>query len=152
MGEIIKRISGKTVGNFFREEIAEPLNIDFHIGLGDEHHPRVAEIHQAVETNPEDLFELEEGSVMQKVMTNGIITAPDANTSEWRRAEIPAAGGHGNGRSIAESMALMANGGAYKGKRIFSEDLIKFALEEQVRGNDLVLVEPLRWGMVLAYL
>ena len=147
MGEIIKRISGKTVGNFFREEIAEPLNIDFHIGLGDEHHPRVAEIHQAVETNPEDLFELEEGSVMQKVMTNGIITAPDANTSEWRRAEIPAAGGHGNGRSIAESMALMANGGAYKGKRIFSEDLIKFALEEQVRGNDLVLVEPLRWGI-----
>ena len=147
MGEIIKRISGKTVGNFFREEIAEPLNIDFHIGLGDEHHPRVAEIHQAVETNPEDLFELEEGSVMQKVMTNGIITAPDANTSEWRRAEIPAAGGHGNGRSIAESMALMANGGTYKGKRIFSEDLIKFALEEQVRGNDLVLVEPLRWGI-----
>ena len=80
MGEIIKRISGKTVGNFFREEIAEPLDIDFHIGLQDEHHSRVAEIHQAVESNPEDLFELEEGSVMQKVMTNGIITAPDANT------------------------------------------------------------------------
>ena len=34
-------------------------------------------------------------------MTNGIITAPNANTPEWRRAEIPAAGGHGNGRSIA---------------------------------------------------
>ena len=147
MGEIIKRISGKSVGNFFREEIAEPLDIDFHIGLQDEHHSRVAEIHQAVESNPEDLFELEEGSVMQKVMTNGIITAPDANTPEWRRAEIPAAGGHGNGRSIAESMALMANGGTYKGKRIFSEDLIKFALEEQVRGNDLVLAEPLRWGI-----
>ncbi len=147
MGEIIKRISGKTVGNFFREEIAEPLDIDFHIGLEDKHHSRVAEIHQAIETNPEDLFELEEGSVMQKVMTNGIITAPDALTPEWRRAEIPAAGGHGNGRSIAESMALMANGGMYKGKRIFSEELIKFALEEQIRGNDLVLVEPLRWGI-----
>ena len=147
MGEIIKRISGKTVGNFFKDEIADPLDIDFHIGLEDKHHSRVAEIHQAVESNPEDIFELEEGSVMQKVMTNGIITAPDANTPEWRRAEIPAAGGHGNGRSIAESMALMANGGAYKGKQIFSEDLIQFALEEQVRGNDLVLVEPLRWGI-----
>ena len=147
MGEIIKRISGKTVGNFFKDEIAIPLDIDFHIGLEDKHHSRVAEIHQAVESNPEDLFELEEGSVMQKVMTNGIITAPDANTPEWRRAEIPAAGGHGNGRSIAESMALIANGGTYKGKRIFSEELIKFALEEQVRGNDLVLVEPLRWGI-----
>ena len=109
MGEIIKRISGKTVGSFFKEEIAKPLDIDFHIGLEDKHHSRVAEIHQAVESNPEDLFELEEGSVMQKVMTNGIITAPDANTPEWRRAEIPAAGGHGNGRSIAESMALIAN-------------------------------------------
>ena len=147
MGEIIKRISGKSIGNFFREEIAEPLDIDFHIGLEDKHHSRVAEIHQAVEENPEDLFDLEEGSVMQKVMTNGIITAPDANSPEWRRAEIPAAGGHGNGRSIAESMALMANGGTYKGKRIFSEELIVFALDEQVRGNDLVLVEPLRWGI-----
>ena len=147
MGEIIKRISGKTVGNFFREEIAEPLDIDFHIGLDDKHHSRVAEIHQAVETNPEDIFELEEGSVMQKVMTNGIISAPDALTPEWRRAEIPAAGGHGNGRSIAESMALMANSGTYKGKRIFSDELMKFALEEQIRGNDLVLVEPLRWGI-----
>ena len=56
------------------------MDIDFHIGLEDKHHSRVAEIHQAVESNPEDLFELEEGSVMQKVMTNGIITAPDANT------------------------------------------------------------------------
>tara|TARA_Y100000746_G_scaffold70203_1_gene58500 strand:- start:2157 stop:3305 length:1149 start_codon:yes stop_codon:yes gene_type:complete len=147
MGEIIKRISGKTVGNFFREEIAEPLEIDFHIGLEDSQHSRVAEIHQAVETKPEEMFELEEGSVMHRVMTNGIITAPDANTPEWRRSEIPAAGGHGNGRSIAESMALMANGGIYKEKRIFSEDLIKFALEEQIRGNDLVLVEPLRWGI-----
>ena len=147
MGEIIKRISGKTIGNFFREEIAEPLDIDFHIGLDDKHHSRVAEIHQAVESNPEDIFELEEGSVMQKVMTNGIISAPDALTPEWRRAEIPAAGGHGNGRSIAESMALMANSGTYKGKRIFSDELMKFALEEQIRGNDLVLVEPLRWGI-----
>ena len=147
MGEIIKRISGKTVGNFFREEIAEPLDIDFHIGLDDKHHSRVAEIHQAVESNPGDIFELEEGSVMQKVMTNGIISAPDALTPEWRRAEIPAAGGHGNGRSIAESMALMANSGTYKGKRIFSDQLMKFALEEQIRGNDLVLVEPLRWGI-----
>ena len=146
MGEIIKRISGKTIGNFFREEIAEPLDIDFHIGLADKHHSRVAEIHQAVESNPEDIFELEEGSVMQKVFANGIV-ASDALTPEWRRAEIPAAGGHGNGRSIAESMALMANSGTYKGKRIFSDQLMKFVLEEQISGNDLVLVEPLRWGI-----
>ena len=150
MGEIIKRISGKSIGNFFREEIAEPLNIDFHIGLDDSHHPRVAEIHQATQLNPEDMFQLEEGSIIHKVMTNGIMTAPDALTQEWRRAEVPAAGGHGNGRSIAESMALMANGGQYKGKRIFSSEITEYALQEQIRGNDLVLVEPLRWGIGFA--
>jgi CubicO group peptidase (beta-lactamase class C family) len=150
MGEIIKRISGKSVGNFFREEIAEPLDIDFHIGLADEHHARVAEIYQSVEASPEEMFELEEGSVISKVMTNGIMTAPDALTPEWRRAEIPAAGGHGNGRSIAESMALMANGGHYKGKQIFSKEITKHALQEQIRGNDLVLIEPLRWGIGFA--
>ena len=150
MGEIIKRITGKSIGNFFREEIAEPLNIDFHIGLEDKHHSRVAEIHQPVEVSPDQLFQFEEGSIMQKVMTNGIMTAPDALTAEWRRAEVPAAGGHGNGRSIAESMALMANGGVYNGKRIFSEGITENALKEQIRGNDLVLVEPLRWGIGFA--
>ena len=65
-------------------------------------------------------FNFADYTLYGRIDENGIITAPDANTPEWRRAEIPAAGGHGNGRSIAESMALMANGGTYKGKRIFN--------------------------------
>ena len=150
MGEVIKRISGKSVGNFFREEIAEPLNIDFHIGLDDKHHDRVAEIHQPVAEDPSTLFDMEEDSIMYRVMTNGIMTAPDALTAEWRRAEVPAAGGHGNGRSIAESMALMANGGSYKGKTLFSKDTAQHALKEQIEGIDLVLGESLRWGIGFA--
>ena len=150
MGEIIKRISGKSVGNFFREEIAEPLNIDFHIGLDDKHHDRVAEIHQPAVEDPSTLFDMEEGSIMHRVMTNGIMTSPDALTPEWRRAEVPAAGGHGNGRSIAESMALIANGGSYKDKQLFSEETAQHALKEQIQGTDLVLGEPLRWGIGFA--
>ena len=150
MGEIVKRISGRSVGNFFREEIAEPLNIDFHIGLDDKHHDRVAEIHQPVAQDPSTLFDMEEGSIMYRVMTNGIMTSPDALTPEWRRAEVPAAGGHGNGRSIAESMALLANGGSYKDKQLFSEETAQYALKEQIQGTDLVLGEPLRWGIGFA--
>jgi len=150
MGEVIKRISGKSVGNFFREEIAEPLNIDFHIGLLDKHHERVAEIHQPIQEDPSTLFDLKEGSVVYRVMTNGIMTSSDALTAEWRRAEVPAAGGHGNGRSIAESMALMANGGSYKGKTLFSKDTAQHALKEQIEGIDLVLGESLRWGIGFA--
>ena len=44
LGEILKRITGKSMGTFFKEEIAEPLNADFHIGLDKKHNPRVAEI------------------------------------------------------------------------------------------------------------
>ena len=150
MGAIIKRISGKSVGNFFREEIAEPLNIDFHIGLDDKHHDRVAEIHQPIAEDPSTLFDMEEGSIMHRVMTNGIMTSPDALTPEWKRAEVPAAGGHGNGRSIAESMALIANGGSYKDKQLFSEETAQHALKEQIQGTDLVLGEPLRWGIGFA--
>ena len=47
-------------------------------------------------------------------------------------------------------MALMANGGLYNGKRIFSNEVTEYALQEQIRGDDLVLVEPLRWGIGFA--
>ncbi len=42
LGEVIRRVTGKTIGTFFSEEVARPLNVDFHIGLADEHHHRVA--------------------------------------------------------------------------------------------------------------
>ena len=44
VGEVILLVSGKTVGTFLREEVAEPLGADFHVGLGDEHFGRVAEL------------------------------------------------------------------------------------------------------------
>jgi CubicO group peptidase (beta-lactamase class C family) len=68
-------------------------------------------------------------------------------TRGWRGAEIPAAGGTGNARSVAEIHAILANGGVAQGKRFMSEAGCRKALELQVEGPDLILTERSRFGM-----
>ena len=63
-------------------------------------------------------------------MANGILRASVANEN-WRKAEIPAAGGHGNGKSIAECMGLIANNGEFNGVKILSEKVyLKFLMNK----------------------
>jgi len=144
VGEVVRRITGKSLGTVFREEIAEPLDADFHIGLAAEHDRRVADLippkagaAQAAANN-----------IQRKTFTNPPINPFDTRSREWRGAEIPAAGGTGNARSVAEIHALLANGGIDKGKRILSEAGCRKALEQQIEGNDLVLMGlPLKFGL-----
>ena len=68
-------------------------------------------------------------------------------TRAWRGAEIPAAGGIGNARSIAEIHALLANGGVAKGKRLMSEAGCRRAFELQIEGTDLVMGFPARFSL-----
>jgi hypothetical protein len=68
-------------------------------------------------------------------------------TRGWRGAEIPAAGGTGNARSVAEIHANLANGGVAKGKRFLSEAGCRKALELQIEGTDLILGGPARFGL-----
>jgi len=70
-----------------------------------------------------------------------------ANLPEWRRAEIPAANGHGNARSVARLMAALACGGSLDGVRLLSGATIERAIEEQIYLKDLVLGFPIRWGL-----
>jgi CubicO group peptidase (beta-lactamase class C family) len=70
-----------------------------------------------------------------------------ANRAEWRSAEIPAANGHGNARSIAQVMAILACGGTVGGRRFLGPDAIARATTEQAHAQDLVLGVPLRWGL-----
>eukprot|EP01035_Chromulina_nebulosa_P033831 gene33831-45310_t len=68
-------------------------------------------------------------------------------TRAWRGAEIPAAGGTGNARSIAKVHTILANGGVSGGKRFMSEAGCRKALELQIEGTDLILGTPVRFGM-----
>lgn len=145
VGEVVRRITGRSLGTVFREEIAEPLGADFHIGLPASEDDRVAEL-----IPPPRGAAIGDGnqSELQANMSNNPgIDVLATRTRGWRGAEIPAAGGTGNARSVAEIHAILANGGVAKGKRFLSEAGCRKALELQIEGPDLILGTPARYGM-----
>ena len=71
----------------------------------------------------------------------------ETRTRAWRGAEIPAAGGTGNARSVAQVHAILANGGTVGGKRYMSEAGCRRALEKQISGTDLILGMPVTFGL-----
>ncbi len=145
VGEVVRRIAGKSLGTVFREEIAEPLDADFHIGLPAEHDHRVADlVPPEAGVSENDML----NEVMRKTFTNPVIDPLETRTRAWRGAEIPAAGGTGNARAVAEIHVLLANGGTAKGKQILSEAGCRKALELQIKGNDMVLMNlPVSYGL-----
>ncbi|MEX1250358.1 MAG: serine hydrolase domain-containing protein [Hyphomonas sp.] len=145
VGEVIRRVAGETVGKLFAKEIAGPIGADFHIGLASTEDHRVAEL-----TPPPASGALGNGSadeLVTNMSSNPPINPLDTRTRAWRGAEIPAAGGTGNARSVAAVQSLMANGGFANGKQILSEAGVRKALELQIEGTDLILGIPVRYGM-----
>jgi CubicO group peptidase (beta-lactamase class C family) len=146
VGEVIRRVDGRTVGRFFADEVAGPLGADFHIGLAAEHDARVAKV---IPPPPLDaqLAGVDPDSIAMRTMTNPPISAEQSWDEAWRRAEIPAAGGHGNARSVARAQSVLACGGELDGVRLLSAAGSEAVLEEQSNGPDLVLGVPLRFGI-----
>ena len=146
VGEDIRRVAGKSVGTVFREEFADPMGADFHIGLPASEDGRVADL-----IPPPPGGAMGEGTtdhlVANMANTPGV-TVLATRTREGRGAEIPAAGGTGNARSVAEIHTILANGGIGRdGKRYLSEAGCRKALEPQIEGTDLILGIPVKFGM-----
>ncbi len=146
VGEVVRRVTGASLGQFFASEIAEPLGVDFHIGLdaGDDH--RVSDVIPPPPL-PIDMDALDPDSVMFKTFTGPAPEAQVANTEAWRRAEIGAANGHGNARAVARALAVIANDGTLDGVDLLSPRTIARIFEVQSDGSDLVLGAPLRFGL-----
>jgi CubicO group peptidase (beta-lactamase class C family) len=145
VGEVVRRITGKSLGTVFREEIAEPLGADFWIGLPASEDDRVAELIPPPEGS--GLSDGEQTELQANMSRNPGIAVSETRTRAWRGAEIPAAGGTGNARSVALVHTILANGGVAKGKRFMSEAGCRKALELQIEGTDLILGMPTRYGM-----
>lgn len=146
VGEVVRRITGRTLGTFFAEEIAGPLNADFHIGLAPEHDHRVSPVIPQKDP-PVDLSMLAPDSPCVLTLTGPPLDATAAHLDAWRRAEIPAANGHGNARSVARVQAIVANGGEVDGVRLLSPETIDVIFDEQAKGLDLVLMNEQRFGI-----
>ncbi len=146
VGEVIRRIDGRSVGRFFAEEVAGPLGADFFIGTPASADDRVARVLPPPSLE-DQIAGADPDSIAMRTLSNPPLSAEQSWTEAWRRAEIPAAGGHGNARSVARVQAVLAHGGTLDGVRLLSEAGCRRALEPQVQGVDLVLGAPLQFGL-----
>ena len=149
VGEVVRRVTGDSLGTWFAREIAGPLGADFHIGLGAEDDHRVSPVSppRPLDIDPASIdFE----SIGVRALTGPFLTAREANSERWRRAEIPAANGHGNARSVARIQSVISHGGEVGGVRLLSEPTIDRLLTPQVSGVDVVLGVPLTFGTGMA--
>ncbi len=143
IGEIVRRVTGQSIGAFFRNEIAGPLDADFHIGTPEVAVPRISPL-----TPPSDPIRLaDDGSIASRTFANPAVDVAASQTRAWQAAEIPAANGHGNARSIVRIQTAMANGGEAFGKRLLSEAGARRVFDVQSNGTDLVLGIPVTFGM-----
>jgi CubicO group peptidase (beta-lactamase class C family) len=147
VGEVVRRITGRTLGTYFREEIAEPLGLDLHIGLRDGEIARAADI-TAMPPPPEilDAMQNDPSSPLLLAFVNPAGVG-DHNDERFRRAEIPAINGHGSARALARVYGALACGGEVDGIRLLSAEAIARATREQVRGLDDLLDLPTRFGL-----
>jgi CubicO group peptidase (beta-lactamase class C family) len=145
VGEVIRRVTGVTMGTFFRTEVAEPLGADFHVGTPAECDDRVISV--IPPTAPFGADGADPDSVAAKTAANPQLDAAVSATVSWRRAEIPAANGHGNARSIVQTQGIISNGGTLGGRQFLSAAGVEALFEVQSSGTDLVLGTPMRFGM-----
>jgi CubicO group peptidase (beta-lactamase class C family) len=146
LGELIRRITGKTLGTFFKEEVTDVLKADFHIGLPEDQDSRVGELIPP-KIDMSQIKDVDLNSISLKSIIRVRHNVEDTKTRGWRAAEIPATNGHGNARAVAKITAALACGGSLDGIRLLSLGTIEEALEEQSYGKDLVLQVPMRFGL-----
>jgi CubicO group peptidase (beta-lactamase class C family) len=145
VGEVLRRVTGRSVGDFFADEVAGPLGADFHIGLPAELDHRVA---PAIPPPGRD------EDYASSAPGNGVpasggtaVRVRDGNSVAWRRAQVPAASGFGNARSVALVQSVLACGGEVRGLRLLSPAGCDRAREEQFDGVDRRLGRSMRWGL-----
>ena len=156
VGELIRRVTGKTVGAFWQDEIAEPFGIDFHIGFGEELDDRCATVIPAPLPNLSNVdHPLVKAIIDPTTLTfKAFMISPlmmvnplYMNSREWRAAEVPAANGHGTARSLSRLYGALATGGELGGKQVLKQETIEMATQTQSQGHDEVLLFPTRFGL-----
>jgi CubicO group peptidase (beta-lactamase class C family) len=144
IGEVVRRITGVSLGTWFASEVAAPLGADFFIGLPEEEDRRVSMV---IPPPPMDIAALKPSEFVIRALSNPPLDATYPRHSWWRRAEIPAANGHGNARSVATIQSIIAGGGEARGVRLLSTEGCSAIFDQQSNGRDLILGVPYRFGM-----
>jgi CubicO group peptidase (beta-lactamase class C family) len=142
VGELFRRVDGRTLGTALREDIAVPAGLDLWIGLPDSEHDRCAELKP-----PSALPQFGETTDPKIAAFLSPWAAPSGRGSaDWRRVEIPSANGHTTAEALARFMGALATDGQLDGVHILSPDSVRAASRERIRGQDLVLPFELSWA------
>jgi CubicO group peptidase (beta-lactamase class C family) len=143
-GEIVRRASGCSVGEFLQKELAIPLAADFFIGLGPALDRRVAQTLAPKNViDPSALPAIEETRLS---VTNPMMHPQAANSAEWRRAELPALNGHASADGIARIYAMLANGGVFQRRTFLSPATLASMTHVLSDRVDLTLGMPASWA------
>ena len=144
--ELILRVTGKSLGTFFREEVGDQHEIDFFIGLPESEDHRVAELVPfdivRSENSEQQQVELTDA---QKSQRNSAGTLDIQNTKAWRQAEIPSANGQGNAGGLAKLYSLIVP--EDNSLKLLKDDTVNQMTTMQIEGRDLVLAVQVRWGV-----
>jgi CubicO group peptidase (beta-lactamase class C family) len=144
IGEVVRRITGISLGQFFQREVADVLGADFFIGLPESEEDRVSLV---IPSTHVELSNLDSKSIAYRTLTSPVIDAALPRERWWRAAEIPAANGHGNARSVATIQQIIANNGHANGHRFFTESTGDLVFQSQAKGFDPVLDMEVNIGM-----
>ena len=140
VGELVRRIDGRDLGRFFREEIARPLGADFAIGLGPDEEARCAEMIDPPERSQLGPVARAARGVdparIERYDDPHLLVPAIVNSPQWRRAQLPGGNGHANARALARVYGALARGGELDGVRLISPAAIARAAESQVLGKD----------------
>ena len=146
LGEVLRRVDGRCFDQFFEEEVAIPLGVDFKYGLSDADIRRVTNlIPNADSTTIKQI--LTPGTKLNRAWCPQPRIPGLVNSEQFRKAVFPSANGHGNARGIARIYAALANGGEIDGVSVLSQDLIDDLRTPAWEGICDLTERPFRYGL-----
>ena len=164
VGEIVRRVSGKRIGQFLQDEVCGPLGLqDMYIGAPESVEPRIASLKSRIVVTPEMIEQLQQrmstggpavDPLLERVMgfRPGAMLQPQEgdnlfDTPAAHRAEVPAAGGIMTARDLARMYACLGNGGELDGARLMSAERVRIMSTQQTRRADKLIGVEVGWAL-----
>jgi CubicO group peptidase (beta-lactamase class C family) len=148
VGEVVRRVSGRSLGAFLRGEIANLWQLDFHIGLTSSEEARCATV-GGIDDRWRESLGVTTGSLYERALCNpsAVLDGAVINSRAWRGAEVPAVNGHSTARALARFYGGLSCGGELDGVRLLSEPLLHDAISVHSSGEDVLLRRQVDWGL-----
>lgn len=152
-GELVRRVDGRSLGRFLRDEVAAPLGLDLWVGLPEQEEPRVARLIPPPPPGDPELRSLVDRLMAPDTLLGRVMRGPSDlfrydemwNSRALHAAEMPSSNGIGSARALARLYA--ATIGDVDGSRLLSPEALARATEVQARGRDAVLGFPTAFGL-----